>query len=391
MNLQGSGPRIVWLYEKSHLKQPFIRLGIETLAEAGCRVTLINMLNATLRDCAYHHVGLLDRSRFTWLNSRMLKQYGAYRAGVILPIVMFKHALRFKPDIVIATLPIGLTVGALLKRRIDCRLVYYPLELYGEQLSPFSHFLKWRERRVLRRKVDALITQNKQRAEVYLKERGARVAPTIVCNFKRSRNVTPNNKLRSLLNLSADRLIVLYEGMLTKGRWLDCLVQAARFLPEQAHMVLLGKIDNKDRWWDHTIAELLKDPAIGSKVSIMPWVEPNKLMDYVSGADVGLIIYDNAFRNNYFCAPGKLSDYVLAKVPVVVPNFPSIGPLIEHYGIGASFDTPEPRDIARAITRVLDFSKTECHDALDRASKELIWESQAPQFLTAVLGEKFGR
>jgi glycosyltransferase involved in cell wall biosynthesis len=377
--------RVAWLYEKSHLKQPFIQLGLESLHDAGCRVVLINMLNASLRDKPYAHIGLMDRSRFRWLNTRLLKQYGAYRFGLLLPFLMLKHALNHRPHTVIANLPVGLMVGAWLKRLLGCRLVYYPLELYGEQASPYSGIWKWQESRALKR-VDALITQNSQRAEVYTRERGARVPPTIVNNYKRRRTVEQSVRLREQLKIPADQAIVLYEGMLTDGRWLDRFVQAVAFLPERAHIVLLGKIDNAQGWWDHTMAGLLQDPAIRDRVSVLPWVKPDQVMDYVAGADAGLIIYDNRTRNNYFCAPGKLSDYVLARVPIVAPNFPSIGTIIERYRIGATFDAPEPRAIARAVMRVLSVPKETWREALDRAARELIWESQLPNFLAAVLG-----
>jgi glycosyltransferase involved in cell wall biosynthesis len=345
------------------------------------------MLNATLRDRPYAHVGLLDRSRFRWMNSRLLKQYGAYRFGVLLPIVMLLNALPHRPQVVLANLPIGLAVGVWLKRCFGCRLVYYPLELYGEQASPFSKFWKWSERRSLRH-VDALITQNPQRAEVYTRERRARVTPRIVNNYKRRRTVPPSGRLRERLKIPADRAVVLYEGMLTNGRWLDRLLRAAPLLPEHSHLVLMGKIDNAHGWWDSSMAVLLQDPVVRDRVSVLPWVKPHEVMGYVSGADVGVITYDDSCRNNYFCAPGKLSDYVLAGVPIVAPAFPSIGPVIERYGIGTTFESPEPPTIARAVARILAVPRCTWREALERAAQELVWETQLPEFLAAVIGRR---
>jgi glycosyltransferase involved in cell wall biosynthesis len=134
------------------------------------------------------------------------------------------------------------------------------------------------------------------------------------------------------------------------------------------------------------MAGLLQVPAIRDRVSVLPWVKPDQVMDYVAGADAGLIIYDDRTRNNYFCAPGKLSDYVLAQVPIVAPNFPSIGSVIERYRIGATFEVPEPRAIAQAITHVLSVPREMWRGALERAAQDLIWETQLPGFLTAVLG-----
>jgi hypothetical protein len=103
-----------------------------------------------------------------------------------------------------------------------------------------------------------------------------------------------------------------------------------------------------------------------------------------------VITYDDRTRNNYFCAPGKLTDYVLAGVPIVAPAFPSIGPVIERYGIGTTFESPEPHTIARAVARILGVPRCTWREALARAAQELVWETQLPEFLAAVIGPRTG-
>jgi glycosyltransferase involved in cell wall biosynthesis len=379
-------PHIVWLYEKSHWKHPFIRLQLDYLAEAGYPVTLINMLNVTLKDTRYRHVSIPEKTGNRFLNHFLHKQYGAYRFGLSLPTVMLLHAIRHKPDIVIASLPMALWVGSMVKRLNGARLVYYPFELYGEQISRFSHTLAWIEKRMLRKRIDSMITQNSQRANVYVEERGCRVPPSIVHNYKSRRNVQKSGELREYVGLSAETRIVLYEGRLSPSRWLDRLVQSSAYLPDNVKLVMIGTIDDKDGWWDKTMAPLMKRPEIAAKTVIGSWVSPDKIMDYVADADVGVIIYDDKTRNNYFCEPGKLSDYAIAGVPVVAPAFPSIGPVILEYGIGATFERAEPVEIAEAIKKVLGVPKHHFRSRLERAKSEFIWETQAPNFLRAVLG-----
>ncbi len=112
----------------------------------------------------------------------------------------------------------------------------------------------------------------------------------------------------------------------------------------------------------------------------------DRLLEYVAGADVGVIIYDDSTRNNYLGEPGKLRDYVLAGVPVVVPNFPSIAPIVRRYRVGAIFDGPKPREIARTIAEVLGVPKSEWRGVLERAREFLVWETQVPKFLKAITG-----
>jgi glycosyltransferase involved in cell wall biosynthesis len=299
---------------------------------------------------------------------------------------MFKYASAVKPQIVISSLPTALLVGYFLKKKYGIRLIYYPLELYGEQTSPYSRLLKLAERWILRNGVDALVTQNNHRARVYEEERGYRGRSIIVHNYKPKTSVSPKGKLRRKLNLSEDVRIVLYEGLLTRGRRLANLVSTAQYLPENVKLVLIGKIDNKDNWWNHNILPRLEKPEIGEKIEILEWVPHEELLSYVADADAGVIIYDDEPRNNYYCEPGKLSDYIFTMVPVAAPNFPTIGPVIKEYRIGTTFDDFEPRTIAGAISEILKKPRSSWENALTLASEALNWSTQEPQFLEAVFG-----
>jgi glycosyltransferase involved in cell wall biosynthesis len=380
--------KVVWLYEKSHLKQPFIQLGIESLLGVGCSVTLINMLNKNLQNVPYDHIGLMAEPRSEKLDRSLRAQYGAYKFGFSMPRIMLKHALRIHPDIIVATLPLGLIVGSLVKLIQGCRLVYYPLELYGEQRSPYSGFLKFMERYIIARSIDSIITQNDRRAEVYRIERSARLEPVIVHNYKPRKTVTASGCLRSSMGLRPNDKIVLYEGKLGEGRLLEQLVESVKYLPNDVFLVLMGKVDPRNGWWRSVILENLKDKLLAHKVRIAPWVQPDNLMNFVADADVGIISYDDQTRNNRFCEPGKLSDYVIAGVPVIAPNYPSIAPVIKAMGVGRTFQSADPKEIASVISEILAIPKDHWRNALKSAQMELVWETQSTKFLSAVLGEK---
>jgi glycosyltransferase involved in cell wall biosynthesis len=385
-----SRSRTLWIYEKNHLKQPFIRLGMESLTAAGHSASMIDTSNKVFVKSLYPHVGLTERLKGSRWESVLLphlrRGFGAYSTNWVLAAMLFKQTIFKRPATIVTSLPLGLMVGWLASRILKARLVYYPLELYGEQRSPFSPFLKKMERFILKTGVDALITQNGLRAGIYVKERGSRVRPTIVHNYKPHHDVKPTRQLCKSLHLPPKTRVVLYEGLVTPGRWLENLIQSVVYLPDDSRLVLMGYIDNRNNWWQKDIEALLKRPEIGKKVLTAPWVRPDRLLGYVADADVGVIIYDDTSRNSYFCEPGKLSDYVLAGVPVVAPNFPTIGPVVGGYGIGEVFDGSEPRAIAQALNRVLSLGREHYRQPLKRAGQDLVWETQLPGFLKAVTG-----
>jgi len=410
--------RVVWLYDGDHLNHPFIRQAAESLVDVGYSVTILDRAITSGRT-RYRHIALgqlvphlngvrlkkaerQEREQTHWPRSRvtvpdrlLVKALSA--AKIIVPVQwrsrlntssflsrILLHTIARRPAIIIATSPTVAAMGWLASEVLRSRFVYYPFELYGEQHVQVPRLWRRVELQILRRGVHALITQNEERARIYVQERGARVEPSIVHNYKRRQRVVRVGKLRTLLGLPDDVRIVLYEGSLSPGRWLEKLVESAPHLPDDTRLVFMGK---KFSWWMQNVEPLLIAPEMARKILIVPEVSHSELLNYVADAEVGIIIYDDQVRNNYYCAPGKLSDYVLAGVPVVAPNFPTIAPIISHYAIGATFTSPEPVEIARAIIRVLSVPREAWQTALQRAQEDLVWETQAPGFLTAVGGE----
>jgi glycosyltransferase involved in cell wall biosynthesis len=357
--------RLLWLYTRDHTRHPFICLAADTLVKAGYDVTVIDMAPQRIKK-SYRHLSLF----LPW--NRVFGQ-SKYGYSVFESLLVLLNTLVKKPHIIMATLPTSLFTGWLAARLLGARLVYYPFELFGEQDTPVPDVLKKRELRVLSRGIDAIITQNEERAKIYVQERKARVKPVIIHNYKQRENVTASGILRSLLKLPPGCRIVLYEGILNKGRCLDCLVKAASYLPDNSRLVLMG--EKKLSWWTPVLEPLLKDPAITGKVLVAPWVPHDRLLEYVADADAGVLIYDSNSRNSLYCEPGKLSDYVFAGVPVAASRLPTLEPVIRRLKIGETFANTDPAEIARAINSVLSVPKANWRPALEQAREELAWET----------------
>jgi glycosyltransferase involved in cell wall biosynthesis len=262
------------------------------------------------------------------------------------------------------------------------RFVYYPFELYGEQITRPARWLLWAERLILRR-ADAVITQNAERARVYVEERGARTTPFIVHNYKTTQPVQRGGRLRTALGLPAGQRIVLYEGLLIPGRWLERLAQSVLHLPGDVTVVLMGR---EKMGWRKSVETALAPALATGRVILFPPVSHDDLPDFVADADLGVVIYDDAVRNNLYCEPGKLTDYLSVGVPIIAPDFPTVGPLVRTLGVGVTFTGGAPEAIAAAAMDALSRPKDAWRPALDRACAELNWESQAPSLLAAVTG-----
>src|SRR5262249_46298566 len=156
-------------------------------------------------------------------------------------------------------------IGWMAKALSRARMVYYSLELYGEQHNHLRWWWKPFEGMFVKHAIHSLITQNKERAKIYELERGSRVKPTIVHNYKPFRKVIASGKLREQLNLAPEVRVVLYEGMLGRGRWLENLALSAVHLPSEVRLVFMGK---PSEWWCKTVQPILARPGIAGKVLV---------------------------------------------------------------------------------------------------------------------------
>lgn len=449
--LTGSARRIVWAYDREHLLHPFIVLGLNALVDAGYDVTVVAADKAKgarwrsfasfstaerdrkfkqlvhdrrlseerraidlmlarekdLKPMILHAQGLrgpvpaaerrqrelkarIKLLRHDWIQftRAVMKEYGQTRRLTWdkwrIYLTGLARLWKLDGDVMIASRPEAAFWAALVAKLKGMRLVYFSFELYGEQIAKPSRFLLWFERFMLRHLVDAVLTQNERRAEVLEKERGSRVRPLLVHNYKPIHwEHRPGGKLRALVG--PGKRIVLYEGMIVDGRWLEFVAQSVTHLPDDVVLVMMGQEKLK---WRQVHAEEIRDALATGRLILSGPVPHDDLPDYVADADVGVIIYDDSVRNNVFCEPGKLSDYIAVGVPVVAPNFPTIGPVVTGYDIGRCFEGHSPQAIAATLMSVLERPKSEWAGALERACSELTWETQAPNLLAAVAGEK---
>jgi glycosyltransferase involved in cell wall biosynthesis len=430
---------VLWAYGKGHLDHPFIVLAIRSLLEHGCEVTMINAQDAPanagyssivtfypkrvaeswdrniewllwLRDLSHRLQEPITRY---FVKSRTGRLSEHWRLIQVVPLfafvcVMFvlrrmlrgwatirfhwletskpliksvRHLLVRRCDVIVATRPIECFVAFAAARLRGKRFVYYPFELYGCQHGRSSVVAAYLERKMLKLGVDALITQNSKRGEVY-RNRGAAFEPVIVRNFKPCQLVR-GGLLRPLLGLRPEQRIVLYEGGLMPGRWLANLARASLLFKDGTVLVMMG---SKTSWWRDHAAEFVCEPQAMGRLIVMDAVPQDRLLDHVADADVGVIIYDDAVLNNVYCEPGKLSDYVHAGVPVIAPDFPTISPLIEELGIGVCFQGGTPEMIAAAVHAVLLKGRNAWQPSLMRAAPWVDWATQSPALISAITG-----
>lgn len=255
------------------------------------------------------------------------------------------HAWRSRADLyephdLPALLP-AVLVASLRRKPV----VYHAHELYAEMHEKvrFAHFWKFLER-VLLRFVDRIIVPEENRALIYFREYHTRKYPLIVRNCPPFMEPAGGTKLRDRLRergIEFDK-IVLYQGLLDASRCIEELTAAMQHVDPRIVLVLLG--GGFKEW--RTPKEIVR---LKNNVIIVPRVPYDEVPGYTASADIGVLFYRNTCRNNYYCAPNKIHEYMMMGLPVITCDYPGIRKIVEQELVGLCVNPESPREIARAI------------------------------------------
>lgn len=257
-------------------------------------------------------------------------------------------AVRSRADVYVAhDLPALLptVLAATLRRK---PVVYRANEIFSETHAVVRFARLWRFLdRLLVPACDEVVTPDEHRSRIYRAEFGARQLPLTVRNCPPYRAPIASTALRDELTRRGVRFssIVLYQGLIDSMRCIEEIAEATRAFDEGVVLVVLGSGFGK--WSDP--ARLL---APYPRIVWLPRVPYGEVPRYTASADMGILLYRNDCRNNYYCAPNKIFEYMMMGLPVIGPRFPGMVALVEGEGVGLCVDPERPAEIAAAVNRL---------------------------------------
>lgn len=260
----------------------------------------------------------------------------------------FARALRSRADVYI-----GHDLPALLPTLLAAKMrgkpvVYRANELYSETHAHVRFAWFWRLLdRLLVPACDEVVTPDEFRSRVYSEEFGAKRPPLTVRNCPPYRPRVQSTILRDELRRRgvAFSIVVLYQGLIDSMRCIEELAEASRQFQEGTVLVVMGSGFGR---WTEAATALASFP----RVVVLPRVPYAELPAYTASADVGILLYRNDCRNNYYCAPNKVFEYMMMGLPVIAPSFPGMLALVEGDAIGVCVNPESPAEIAAAVNRV---------------------------------------
>jgi glycosyltransferase involved in cell wall biosynthesis len=279
-----------------------------------------------------------------------------------------------------------------LRDRFGGRVIYDARDIDSEAgrmarlPGPWKRLLRRHERR-LARTADAVVTVSDPYASVLTRILG-RPVDAVVRNAAVVANrdaepvpaeVARGTRLADHLALPPDRRIVLYLGLVMRGRGLHQLFDAIA-LVERADLVVAGYGPDYERY--RAAAAALPH---AERIHFLGPVPPAEIPDWTASADVAAMPVQPDTLNHRLNTPTKLYEAMGVGVPVVASDLPGIAPIVVEAGCGALCDPTDPADIARAIRSIIDAPDAERvalrMRALASARQRFAWQHQVQELL----------
>lgn len=273
----------------------------------------------------------------------------------------------------------SLYTASLYAKRNKSKLYYDSREIYSS-LGPLAQnnfkqsIITELEKRLIN-KVDHIIVSGEMDAEYLQNHFNTNHEYTVIMNLPPYKNKLESYKLREELNLSDDVNILLYQGVLLKGRGIMPVIRALPLL-ENTVFCIVGWGPHEKDFRDLAIALNVED-----RVFFLGKKSYDELFYYTASADCGIAYIEPITLSYRLALPNKLFEYCMGRVPSLVSNLPAMKRIVDEYGIGELIQPgAEPIEFANTIMKILS-NKQKYVDNCEIASKQLCYSAQEEKII----------
>ncbi|MGH2393020.1 MAG: glycosyltransferase family 4 protein, partial [Candidatus Limnocylindria bacterium] len=230
---------------------------------------------------------------------------------------------------------------------------------------------------------ELILTVGPAVAEAIATHYGLERAPTVVLNTpvlgaaKRS-----GPKVRDAAGVDETTPLLVYSGGLKRVRGVDVTIRALDHLPG-AHLAVVC-VPHVRTALVGELRALAEEQGVADRVHFVDPVSPDDVVPFLQSADVGVQPMLGGIRNHELALPNKLFEYLHAGLPMVVTELQELGKFVRDHGLGETFSSGNPVDLAASAQKVLANPHLYRRAASDPALRaEYSWERQAEALVAA--------
>jgi glycosyltransferase involved in cell wall biosynthesis len=214
-----------------------------------------------------------------------------------------------------------------IKKDFTKKYVYDAHELFPEAKNSLIKKFVWNvlEKAVVK-KANVLIVPEVNRAKYIKKKYRLKQQIAVINNFPEYKNIKvgeETNNPRKVLALT-DKKIIVYQGIIGPDRLIEEIIISLQNLPSDFILLLIG-ICYKN--YEKELQSLSAELKVKDRVIFFGKIAPKDMLDTLSFCDVGIAFYRGKTLNDYYCAPNKIFDYIMAGLPIVTNRTPALSML----------------------------------------------------------------
>ena len=202
-----------------------------------------------------------------------------------------------------------------------------------------------------------------------------RIAPPRVVRNIPARADSPSSRVQ----VPAEPVAV-YVGALLRGRGLEQAIDAIALTPG-IRLRLIGP------GAEPLVAALRVRAAtagVQDRVEFLPPVAPDRVVEALAGAGVGLSLFQPVCLSHELTLPNKLFEYLAAGLPILSSDMSVSGEFVLRHGIGEVVPATSPAAIAAGLRSLLaPGRRDELAPRIERLAGELSWETERRRLLDA--------
>ena len=264
--------------------------------------------------------------------------------------------------------PLWIAVG--LKKKTAAKLIYDAHELETERNGSrgIRRALSRFQEKYLMPYVDHLITVSPSIRDWYA-QRYPNEPISLVRNIPQVVGSGSNSvALRKSLEIPDKALLFLYLGALNKGRGIEAILQGFEGPRIRHHVLFMGS--------GPLVSKIKSYSGRCRRIHYLPPVQPNEVIFYARGADVGLCLTEDSCLSYRYSLPNKLFEYLLSGLPVLASNLPDQAKIISDHQAG--WVIPPNAKALREFLCQLDASTArQMRLGLSDRVKDLRWDNEA--------------